>query len=176
MTEEADHLLEGRAVLPVDRPYADDTAGVGADVVLGLVVGELADRRLALLLQNPRHGSGEGRPQGRAAGLERSPAAVAGGVRAGDLLPEDRAEVLGEVAVPSDAVERRALAQPRVVVEDLRQLPGQRPEPAGHGVERNRVRAVLPPGVEDRDRRLVLVGAVPVPVGARGAGLEPLGQ
>ena len=33
---EVDHLLEGRAVLPVDRPDTDHAGGVGADVVLGL--------------------------------------------------------------------------------------------------------------------------------------------
>jgi hypothetical protein len=57
--EEADHLLEGRAVLPVDRTHADDPGGAGADGVLGLVVGQLGDRGLVLLPEHPGDRGGE---------------------------------------------------------------------------------------------------------------------
>ena len=44
VAQELDHLLEGRAVLPVDRTDADHAAGDRADVVLVLVIGQPADR------------------------------------------------------------------------------------------------------------------------------------
>ena len=46
---ELHHLLEGRPVLPVDRPHAHHAGGRVPDVVLGLVVGQLLDRRRVLL-------------------------------------------------------------------------------------------------------------------------------
>src|SRR5690349_21210896 len=87
--EEADHLLERGAVLPVDGPDTDDADRVGADVVLGLCVGELGDRGLALPVEDPGHRAGQRRAQGGAAGLERAVAAVAGRVRRADVLAED---------------------------------------------------------------------------------------
>src|SRR5438270_397112 len=67
MPGEVDDLLEGRPVLPVQRPGADDAGGDRRDVVKALVVGQLVDRRDVLCGEGALHG-------GVQRGLQRGPA------------------------------------------------------------------------------------------------------
>src|SRR3954453_5995927 len=165
MASEVDDLLERRPVLPVDRAGSDDAGGHGCDVVEALVVGQLVDRGDVLRGEGPLDGGVQRHPQRGPTSRQRP--AVRRRVGADDRPSEHAAQDFRDVAVPGNAVPRRAEALARMVIDPVGDAVDEIVQPRADGVLRQpavSLAVVVPPRVEQRDRRLVVVvpGAVAV--------------
>src|SRR3954447_13778975 len=117
MASEVDDLLERRPVLPVDRAGAHDAGGHGCDVVEALVIGQLVNRGDILCGERTLDCGVQRGPQRGPAGPQRT--AVRRRVGADDRTAQDATQDSRHVAVPGDAVPRRAEALARMVIDPV---------------------------------------------------------
>src|SRR3954451_23141357 len=177
MAGEVDDLLERRAGLPVDRTRSDDAGGHGCDVVEALVVGQLVDRGDVLGSERALDGSVQRPAQRGPAGPQRPAVRRRGGPD--DRATPDAAENARHVAVPGDAVPRRAKALSGMVVDPVGDAVDEIVQHWTDGVLRQTavgLAVVVPPRVEQRDRGLVAVMARALAVDAVGPVAHPSAQ